>query len=160
MRLINLDCLNNNILQNTFKEAKEIFDNNTNKGIPNHLNRVGIVLNKNEFDDLSKLNDCHLIAVPKTDDLIYKLCKLESLQEEIRCPLEIVLGIMLKKIKEITVNYSDAGGYGGPYPEYITINIDGLYDDLLYGWVMETNLGDIPLKDYKVNWWLRNDRSE
>ena len=45
----------NSILQITFNEAQEIFNNNSNKGIPNHLNRVAMVFNKNEFDEINEL---------------------------------------------------------------------------------------------------------
>ena len=88
-------------------------------------------------------------------DCFDKLGHLEDFEEKIGCPLEILLGIMLKKITEITVNYSDAGGYGSIYTEYVNTYIDGFYDDLVKGWVMETNLGEIPLKDYNINWFLR-----
>ena len=60
-----LEELKNPILQNNFKEAKELFEKNDKKGIPAHLNRVAIVLNKNEFDDLDRLNHCNIITAPK-----------------------------------------------------------------------------------------------
>jgi len=73
-------------------------------------------------------------------------------------------GIMLKRISEIYVIYGD-GGYNSPYDDIREANVDGLYDAENYlsynsNWVIETNLGPIPLKDYKKTWWLKKDKSE
>lgn len=97
-------------------------------------------------------------------DLYNKLGKLEDLENRIGCPLEIILKIMLKEIDTIFVIYGD-GGYNSPYDDIIPANVDGLYDmknylDLESLWVIETNLCPIPLKDYKMTWWLNEDKSE
>lgn len=92
-----------------------------------------------------------------------KLSNLEDLEDELGCPLEITLKIMLGKIDTIIVNYGE-GGYGSPYTEYATAYVDGLIDNNYKlqenRWFIETNICEIPLKDYKVNWWLKEDLSE
>ena len=93
------------------------------------------------------------------ENVITKLGKLEDLEDEFGCPLEIVSKIMLAKIDEIIVNYSD-GGYGSPYTESITASVSNIYHDIRKGIVIETNICEIPLKDYGVNWWLKGDKSE
>lgn len=89
-----------------------------------------------------------------------KLGKLEDLEDELGCPLEIVSKILLAKIDEIIVNYGD-GGYGSPYTEYIPASVsNNIYHDIRKGIVIETNICEIPLKDYGVNWWLKGEKSE
>lgn len=95
----------------------------------------------------------------KHKQCVNKLGKLEDLEQDLCCPLEIVLKIMLRKIDEIIVNYGD-GGYGSPYTEYITANTSNIYYDIRKGLVIETNICDIPIKDYKVNWFLKENLSE
>lgn len=86
--------------------------------------------------------------------------KYMKLTNELGCPLEICLKIMLNKIREITINYSDGGGYGSIYSEYITADISSIYYDIRKGIIIETNLCEVPIKDYKVNWFLKGDLSE
>lgn len=87
-----------------------------------------------------------------------KLYALEDLEDELGCPLEIISKILLGKLDEIIVNYGD-GGYGSPYTEYITANVtSNIYHDIRKGIVIETNICEIPLKDYGVNWWLKGDK--
>ena len=95
--------------------------------------------------------------------ILQHLERIKDLEDELGCPLEILLKIMLGKIDKIIVNYGD-GGYGSPYPEYASAYVSGLIDNKfkLNGnrWFIETNICDIPLKDYKINWWSKEDLSE
>ena len=98
-------------------------------------------------------------------EIVDKLGPLEDDAEKLGCPLEIITGIMLKRISEIYVNYGDGGGYNSPYGDICKASVDGLYDDENYlsnksNWVIETNLCPVPLKDYKIAWWLKEDTSE
>ena len=93
-------------------------------------------------------------------EVMNKLGKLEDLEDKLGCPLEIVSKILLAELDEIIVNYGD-GGYGSPYTEYITANVtSNIYHDIIKGIVIETNICEIPLKDYGVNWWLKGDLSD
>lgn len=116
----------------------------------------------NEYDFKCGAN--HFDYCGGREEIINKLGQLEDIEEELGCPLEIITGIMLRKINEIYVNYGD-GGYNSPYEDICKASVDGLYDDENYlsynsNWVIETNLCPVPLKDYKTAWWLKEDRSE
>ena len=82
------------------------------------------------------------------DRCVDKLGRLEDLQEELGCPLEVFINIMLGKITEIVVNYSDAGGYEPLYEELTTADVNGIIESFK-GLSIETNLCDVPIKDYQ-----------
>lgn len=91
-------------------------------------------------------------------NVVQKLGKLEDLAEELGCSLEVFVGIMLKKIDKIVVNYGDAEGYKPLYCEYTETIVSGIIEvnDKLF---VETNLCDIPLNDYGKEWWLKGEKS-
>ena len=80
-----------------------------------------------------------------------KLGKLEDLEEEIGCPLEVYVGISQQNITKV---YDEYG------MEYIILKVirdqfnacnfmNGLNNTLVCEW-----------KDYKKTWWLKKDKSE
>lgn len=88
-----------------------------------------------------------------------KLGRLEDLEEELGCPLEVFVGIMLGKITEIVVNYSDAAGYEPLYEELTIAYVSGIIESYEHRCLcVETNLCDVPIKDYQKNWWLKGER--
>lgn len=93
-------------------------------------------------------------------EITHKLGKLEDLEEEIGCPLDIFMNITLGKITEIIVNYSDAGGYDSLYEELTLAKVSGIIESYEHiGCLcLETNLCDVPIKDYKKTWWLKGER--
>lgn len=90
----------------------------------------------------------------------HKLGKLEDIEEEIGCPLDIFMDITLGKITEIIVNYSDAAGYDSLYEELTIAYVSGIIESYEYPGCLciETNLCDVPIKDYKKTWWLKGDK--
>lgn len=89
-----------------------------------------------------------------------KLGKLEDLEEQLGCPLEVFVNIMLGKITEIVVNYSDAAGYDSLYEELTLACVSGIIESINYpGFLcLETNLCEVPIKDYQKNWWLKGEK--
>ena len=57
-------------------------------------------------------------------EIVDKLGPLEDDEEKLGCPLEIITGIMLKRISEIYVNYGDGGGYNSPYGDICKARVD------------------------------------
>lgn len=92
--------------------------------------------------------------------IVHKLGALEDLQEELGCPLDIFVNIMLGKITEIVVNYGDAGGYEPLYEELTTAYVSGIIESYEHVGCLclETNLCDVPIKDYGKNWWLKGEK--
>lgn len=99
--------------------------------------------------DYVRFNECN--------EIINKLGRLEDLEKELGCPLEIVVKIMLGKIDEIVVNYSDSGGYATPYCEYTKAFVYGIYLEYNNEWVIGTQLCTIPIKDYGKTWFLEGE---
>lgn len=99
-----------------------------------------------------------------------KLGKLEDLEEQLGCPLDVFLGLATHKITEIYIEYDDFSGiYASPYcfdEDVVVAYVAGIYDnneiDGLCNpeWKIETNMGTFPLSDYKKHLWLRKDKSE
>jgi hypothetical protein len=94
------------------------------------------------------------------DNSIQKLGKLEDLEEQIGCPIEIFLKLALKEINEIYVEYDD-GWDNGLYQA----NVYNIYDKSSEwsdksDWTIETNITEFKVNDYKKTWWLREDKSE
>lgn len=94
------------------------------------------------------------------NEYLNKLGRLEDLEEELGCPLEVVVKIMLGKIDEIVVNYSDSGGYATPYCEYTRAFVDGIYLEYNDKWVIDTQLCTIPIEDYHKEWWQKGEVNE
>lgn len=86
-----------------------------------------------------------------TNDMIYnKLGKLEDLEEELGCPLEVVFkslknGIYLEERKSISTEIC----YHALECEFV---IEWYKNKEDYGYEL--------LKDYKKTWWLKEDKSE
>lgn len=103
-------------------------------------------------------------------DVSTKLGKLEDLEEELGCPLEVFLGLATHNIDEIFIEYDDfSGNYASPYctdEDIVKANVCGFYDNNEIDglskpeWLIETNLGTFPLSDYKKHLWLKKDKSE
>ena len=101
---------------------------------------------------------------------VVKLGKLEDLEEEIGCPLEVVLGFLTHSITEIIIEYDHfSGNYASPYctdEDIVKAYVSSIYDrNEIDGiskpeFVVETNMGTFPLSDYKKTWWLKEDKSE
>lgn len=81
-------------------------------------------------------------------DLYNKLGKLEDLEEELGCPLEVLVKALIEG-----VYYEDTDNYMIYLPVFLDFNLDDNY--ILY-YVDEKLL----TKDYKKTWWLRKDKSE
>lgn len=89
-----------------------------------------------------------------------KLEEIEALAKKLRCPVKIILKLMLREIESIIINYSDCGGYGTIYTEYVEAFVDGIYEDFDNHWIIETNICEVPLGDYGFDWWLKEDLKE
>ena len=93
-----------------------------------------------------------LEAFDKNQDitpLLDKLGKLEDLEDELGCPLEV--------LSEISKNgFYEHYGY---IPPYHISRIDIFKREIMY-YDEETNYFTVKLKDYKKTWWLKEDRSE
>ncbi len=114
-------------------------------------------------------NNNYAVCCPKQDknalvdtvqNCINKLGKLEDLEEELGCPLDIFVNIMLGKITEVVINYSDAAGYDSLYEELVRTEVSGIIESYNYPncLCLETNLCDVPIKDYHKNWWLKGEK--
>ena len=83
-------------------------------------------------------------------DAVNKLGELEDLEEQLGCPLEVIIravkyGIYIKNIDGDMVNFKCYLYYKNPE----------------LGWYfIIVNNGYVPLTDYKVKFWLKKDKSE
>lgn len=78
-----------------------------------------------------------------------KLGKLEDLEEQLGCPLEVIVravkyGIYIKNIDGEMVNFK----------------CELYYKNLELGWYFLIINGYVPLIDYKTKFWLKKDKSE
>lgn len=80
--------------------------------------------------------------------LLNKLGQLEDLEEELGCPLEVLIKALIEG-----VYYEDTDNYMIFLPVFLDFNLDDNY--ILY-YVDEKLL----TKDYKKTWWLKKDKSE
>lgn len=81
------------------------------------------------------------------EDCRTKLGKLEDLEEEIGCPIEVIF----RALKD--------GIYSKDFREDITQRaVLMFWED--YGWILQTYSCDEYTKDYKKTWWLKEDKSE
>ena len=94
-----------------------------------------------------------------SDDMIFnKLGKLEDIEDELGCPLEVVF----KALKNGQVIYKHIVGLENPKTYLATHKISGLvYNGKNYGlWLYDRGFGDefyVYTKDYKNTWWLKED---
>ena len=103
-------------------------------------------------------HNCYEIKDNCNQTIYDKLGKLEDLEEEIGCPLEIFLKLALKKIDTIFVEYDD--GWDNEFNAIVSSIYDDSKDYQEPNWVIETNITTFKVKDYKKTWWLKKDRSE
>ena len=90
--------------------------------------------------------------ISTTREINNKLGKLEDLEEELGCPLEVI-----KKLRKANYIYRDDGLEFG----FIGINFNDEDKLMLYNddeW--NTFTSDLRLADYKKTWWLKEDKSE
>lgn len=95
-------------------------------------------------------------------DSIHKLGKLEDLEDELGCPLDVVFKAL--KDKEIVIKHTY--GLDEPIEKLKTHKISGLQfnkTDFVF-WLYEDIVTDfefdVNVKDYKKTWWLKEDLSE
>lgn len=105
-----------------------------------------------ETEKVKNMNDYIKLATKDKQEFINKLGKLEDLEEELGCPLEVVF----KALKE--------GIWVEEYNSFEKHNVRGIG---LKGLEVIDNLcsyGECDFtcyyKDYKKTWWLKEDRSE
>jgi len=102
--------------------------------------------------DFIKIDDFRNTTYLTLQDLINaynKLIKLENLDEQLGCPLEVVFkalkdGIFIENI----------------YGEIINFKCRLAYKNEELGWYFNIINGYVMVKDYKKTWWLRKDKSE
>ena len=92
---------------------------------------------------------------------ICKLGKLEDLEEELGCPLEVYIKLEMSIDAEIYTLDEYTGEMG--YVEYrgviFNFNDKGIKHSLYVRSEMHTTW-DLDTRDYKKTWWLKEDRSE
>lgn len=96
------------------------------------------------------------------NEIYHKLGKLEDLEDELGCSLDVVFKAL--KDKEIIVKYTY--GLDEPIEKLKTHKISGLsiyFTDFVF-WVYDDiivdNEFDVNLKDYKKTWWLKEELKE
>lgn len=88
---------------------------------------------------------------------IDKLGKLEDLEEQLGCPLDIIVKLSLEMITEIYTFDKRWDNYN--YVEFrFFSNPDGIHSlwlrsDDRYSW-------ELPINEYGKTWWLKEDKSE
>lgn len=106
---------------------------------------------KNEYTPKPEAFDKNQDIIP----LLEKLGKLEDLEEELGCPLEV----MLKALK-----YGFYDKYGKWYKDYdFNLKYDWLLSNPNDKYLIfdgEDIYFELKLRDYKKTWWLKEDMSE
>ena len=91
-------------------------------------------------------------------DLYNKLGKLEDLEEELGCPLDVYVKLhqQMKFYRLNALNEIIECEIDNPNDDEVYhIQADGIiFNQYDYGWQF------YPFKDYKKTWWLKEDRSE
>ena len=105
---------------------------------------------KRMLNNLRKMREKNPDYICSNEELMYdKLGRLEDLEDELGCPLEV--------LSEISKNgFYEHYGY---IPPYHISRIDIFKREIMY-YDEETNYFTVKLKDYKKTWWLKEDRSE
>lgn len=134
--------------------------------------------NMERFNRLTKKEYKHLIyssgyynkkQTSKLDEVYHKLGKLEDLEEELGCPLEIVVEAIKKGIvvKPYEDEYGDITLWNSRKETELDITVSKLNfeePELLFfdNWVFSCSSGCyrgcVKLKDYKKTWWLPSDK--
>ena len=130
---------------------------------------------------MSRLTKEEILNFPKTtygralgktiaSKVMNELLQYKDLEEQIGCPLEVVLGFLTHSITEIIIEYDHfSGNYASPYctdEDIVKAYVSSIYDrNEIDGiskpeFVVETNMGTFPFSDYKEHWWLKEDKSE
>ena len=113
---------------------------------------------KKVLDNFKAIKNISPNYVASNEELIYdKLGKLEDLEEEIGCPLDVVEKLFrqdfiyfkyLSNVQTMKVKVIKGLSYGSNPGWYFTCIYDNV--DFIY----------ISLRDYKKTWWLKKDKSE
>lgn len=101
----------------------------------------------------TKIEDGFYVAdhAHNTDEVTHKLGKLEDLEEEIGCPLEVIFKALGHWI------YDEDGKAWYIEHYYQEHNIYQLHSVRNFGRIADKKFNT---KDYKKTWWLKEDRSE
>lgn len=106
-------------------------------------------------EKVKNTDDYVKLATRDKQEFINKLGKLEDLEEEIGCPLEV----MLKVLK-----YGFYDKYGKWYKDYdFNLKYDWLLSNPNDKYLIfdgEDIYFELKLRDYKKTWWLKEDKSE
>lgn len=101
---------------------------------------------KKFLDNFKAIKNISPNYVASKEELMYeKLGKLEDLEEQLGCPLEVVI----KALKE-GIYQADGGRRRFPFIEY-----NSATDKFFFGFGTYCNV-----EDYKKAWWLREDKME
>lgn len=118
----------------------------TEKVINPYTDKVGgYIQNKKEIKQINFFGDERDLELLKVFD---KLGKLEDIEEELGCPLEVVF----KVLQDDIIWYETESGM--TYSRGMSL----LQFGSLYFYDMDRNMFN--LKDYKKTWWFREDKSE
>lgn len=122
-----------------------------------------------------KVNDAYYVKDPRhlyddTWELVQELGRLEDIEDELGCPLDVVFraienGII---IMGSTDKYGDSTIWVDTIP--VTVTIEGKhtfeeprlikYEEWCFSCKNGSYRGCVVLKDYKKTWWLKEDLSE
>ena len=103
-----------------------------------------------QTEKVKDTDDYIKLATKNKQEFINKLGRLEDIEEEIGCPLEvrekaIKYGIYIKNI----------------YGEMVNVKVMLVYKNEQMGYYFRfINDGYVLLTDYKKTWWLKRDKSE
>ena len=104
---------------------------------------------KKVLDNFKAIKNISPNYVASNEELIYdKLGKLEDLEEEIGCPLDVVIKALKDGIYDIFPNGNMFLERSFTLKNYST------------GWHLKKPKLEIPLENYKKTWWLKRDKSE
>lgn len=98
----------------------------------------------------TKIEDGFYVAdhAHNTDEVTHKLGKLEDLEEQIGCPLEVVFKAIYSGIYYIYPNGN------------IVLERSFKLNHYSSGWCLIKPKLNFKLEDYKKTWWLKRDKSE
>ena len=96
----------------------------------------------------------------KIKKLTDKVGKYEDLEEQIGCPLMVLVRALKDGVYTKNDIYGKDVGNGLKYFEEIYISTNGI--ELLHNSMFKgiESIGTIQIKDYKKTWWLKEDKSE
>ncbi len=88
---------------------------------------------------------------PTFEELYVKLNKYEQLEEELGCPLEILISALKRGIYVDNLN---------GIPERLIVDLNNFLSFTVWNKKTYCKEGYVELKDYKKTWWLEEDKSE